>query len=385
MKLLRLIGGLDPEHGGPPVSSLAACIAAQRAGADTTFAFPMKGEPGGALADALTRLRAEGVETKHFPYSAAWGKHGESWGISLDLARWITRNDRHFDIIHCHGAWQMATLLAAHRAGSGPPVVLTPHESLTDFDLAHSSNAVTGRLKKRLRPYYGRRMALFVMASRLEARDSLREGTAGSDRVAIIPHPVYDETRSPAVPAGQPLRSGLKLGYIGRLHAKKNVDVILRALRQTDDGIALTIAGDGPELVALKALSATLGMDHRVAWTGFIDGNQKEEFFHDINVLLMPSDYECFGMAAAEAMARGIPVITTRNTGIAEIIRAEGGGEIVAAEEGALRATIESLSQNPDRVVEQGRRAAAAAHNSLSFAAYGAAMMRHYETLLADR
>ena len=61
MKLLRLIGGLGPEHGGPPVSSVSACIAAQRAGAETTFAFPITDEPRGALADAVVRLRAEGV------------------------------------------------------------------------------------------------------------------------------------------------------------------------------------------------------------------------------------------------------------------------------------------------------------------------------------
>ena len=43
MKVLRLIGSLDPRHGGPPVSSLNSCIAVQRAGAETTFAFPVEG------------------------------------------------------------------------------------------------------------------------------------------------------------------------------------------------------------------------------------------------------------------------------------------------------------------------------------------------------
>ena len=386
MKLLRLIGGLDPEHGGPPVSSLFACIAAQRAGAETTFAFPIEGEPRGALADALIQARAEGVEIKHFPYAAGWGMRGESWGVSFGLARWIKQNYRDFDLIHCHGAWQMVTLLMASGAGNGPPVVLTPHESMTDFDIAQTSSRVTGVLKGWLRRYYARRIDLFVTASHLEARDSLPAGIEGSGRVAVIPHPVYDETKDqPASNAGKSSLGRLQLGYLGRLQAKKNVDIILQALKGANDGIVLSIAGSGPELDALKGLSSTLALDHRVTWLGFIDGERKQQFFHDIDVLLMPSDYECFGMAAAEAMVQGVPVITTPDTGIAEIIRAHGGGDIVAAEPDTLRAAIENLSQDSDKIIEQGENAAVAAHKTLSFEAYGAAMMRHYETLLVRR
>jgi glycosyltransferase involved in cell wall biosynthesis len=383
MKLLRLIGGLGPEHGGPPVSSLYACIAAQRARAETTFAFPVEGEPHGALADALAQLRAEGIKIAHFPYAAAWGRCGESWGVSFGLARWIKQNYHHFDLIHCHGAWQMVTFLMARRAGNGPPVVLTPHESMTDFDMAQSSSPVTGILKRRLRRYYGRRIDLFVMASHLEARDSLPEGIDGSDRIAVIPHPVYDETKDQPAPKAETSGSGrLKLGYLGRLHPKKNVHIILRALQGTDESVSLSIAGSGPELISLKALSATLGLDHRVTWLGFIDGDRKQQFFRDTDILLMPSDYECFGMAAAEAMTHGVPVITTQDTGIAEIIRAHGGGNIVAAESGALQAAINDLSQNPGRRVELARKAAQAAQAVLTFAAYGSAMMGRYEQLL---
>ncbi len=280
----------------------------------------------------------------------------------------------------------MVTLWTARRAGNRPPVVLTPHESMTDFDMAQSSSLLTGMLKRRLRRFYGRRIDLFVMSSHLEARDSLPAGIEGSDRIAVIPHPVCDETKDqPAPNAVKSYPGGLELGYLGRLHAKKNVHIILQALQGTDQDITLSIAGSGPELASLKALSATLGMDHRVTWLGFIDGDRKQQFFCDIGILLMPSDYECFGMAAAEAMTHGVPVITTPDTGIAEIIRTEGGGDIVAVETAALRAAIETLSQDPDKIVEQGRHAAEAAHKSLSFANYGATMMRHYETLLVDR
>lgn len=386
MKLLRLIGGLDPEHGGPPVSSVNACIAAQRAGADTTFAFPMAGDPRGPLADTLDRLRNEGVEIQLFPYSPGWGAHGESWGVSFALSRWIGQHYAHYDIIHCHGAWQMVTYVMARRAGNAPPIVLTPHESMTAFDIAQSSSTLTGRLKKHLRKYYSDRLALFVMSSHLEARDSLPDDRDGSDRIAVIPHPVHDETETAATSDSRSLSSsGLRLGYLGRLHAKKNVDVILGALKGLNDEITLSIAGDGPERAALEALATNLGLNHRISWRGFIEEHRKQDFFQGIDVLLLPSDYECFGMAAAEAMIRGIPVITTPDTGIAEIILDHGGGDIVAAEAVTLQAAIGSLAVNPDIRAKKGQQAAEAAHKSLSFAAYGAEMTRHYETLLAGQ
>ena len=172
MKLLRLIGGLNPEHGGPPVSSVNACIAAQRAGAETTFAFPIEGEPHGVLADTLARLREEGVEVRYFPYSSQWGKRGKSWGVSRQLAHWINNNYLNFDIVHCHGAWQMATFLMARRSGTGPALVLTPHESMTNFDIAQSSSMLTGMAKKWLRHYYAKKFDLIVLSSSLEANDS---------------------------------------------------------------------------------------------------------------------------------------------------------------------------------------------------------------------
>ena len=344
----------------------------------------MTGDPSGALADNLASLHAEGVETKHFPYSTGWGRRGESWGVSSGLSRWIKQNYRDFDLVHCHGAWQMITYLMTRRAENGPPIVLTPHESLTDFDLAQSSSRLTGGLKKWLRRYYQDHIDLFVMSSNLEARDSIPGG--GSDRSAVIPHPVYDQSkRQLAKNAESSTRKGLKLGYLGRLHPKKNIDLILRALSAVSDDITLSIAGCGPELDALRSLSGSLGIAHRVGWQGFIDGAAKQKFFNNINVLIMPSDYECFGMAAAEAMIHGIPVITTANTGIAEIIRAGGGGEIVSAATDTVRAVIEKLANEPDKLSELGRQAAENARNSLSFAAYGGAMMRQYETLLTDR
>ncbi|MBT5048812.1 MAG: glycosyltransferase [Rhodospirillaceae bacterium] len=391
MKVLRLIGSLDPRHGGPPVSSLNSCIAVQRAGAETTFAFPVEGEPSGAMAAALGNLRAAGVDIITFPASTAWGDRGRSWGFCRPLARWVARNRHHFDLIHCHGAWQMVSVLAAR----GPradrqPILLTPHESLTDYDIAQTSSPLTKPLKSWLRRYFIRRFDLFVVASNLEARHSLPPAVEQSDRVAVIPHPVMDgavaatqaDTTAEQISAAP---GGLHVGYLGRLHRKKNVDLLLDAISRIDHPVSLTIAGTGPEEKQLRKLAFDLGLGDRVTWLGFIEGPRKIDFFRTIDVLALPSDYECFGMAAAEALAVGIPVIASAQTGIAEIVRDQGGGHIIEPNRKDIEGAIRALADDPGRLAGLAAGARNAAQSALSFSAHGDALYREYERLAARR
>lgn len=384
MKVLRLIGSLDPSHGGPPVSSLNSCIAAQRAGAETTFAFPVDGEPSKPVAEAVNKLQAAGVDTVTFPASTALGSHGRRWGLSRPLARWIAQNRHRFDLIHCHGAWQMVSVLAARGPSSArQPILLTPHESLTNFDIAQTRNALTKPFKSWLRRYFINRFDLFVVASRLEARDSLPPALEQSHRVAIIPHAVVPATDKARPAQGDAEPGALHMGYLGRLHRKKNVDLLLSAMSRMDHRVSMTIAGAGPEEKQLRKLAFDLGISDRITWLGFIDESQKAEFFRAIHVLALPSDYECFGMAAAEALAAGVPVIVSKRSGIAEIVRDQGGGDIIEPTRQDIERAILSLVNQPGKLAVLAERAGNAAQAALSLSAHGDALYREYERLTA--
>jgi len=387
MKVLRLIGGLDPAHGGPPVSSMHSIIAASRAGAETTLAFPIEPPRAPSVEAAIGRLEAEGVRIVPFEPPAPLSLRARSWGLNRAMAGWIWREARHYDIVHCHGAWQMATLLAllrVHRKKQAS--VLTPHESLTQFDIDQSSAGWLRIAKQRLRRRYLRRFDLVVMSSHIEAEDSIPPDMGRPASLTVISHPVYDETvqqARPRVPTIGP--QGLRLGFLGRLHQKKNVDVLIRALPRLGERVSLAIAGDGPEKDNLTALARDIGVAERVHWLGFVQGHAKADFFRHIDLLTMPSDYECFGMAAAEAMVAGVPVVVSPRTGIAELIRTRGGGDIAQPDPNDFGRAIGQLSHQPDRLAELSRQAIEAAAGDLSFAAHGAAMVACYERLLAAR
>ncbi|MBK20657.1 MAG: hypothetical protein CMM52_17635 [Rhodospirillaceae bacterium] len=381
MKVLRLIGGLDPSHGGPAVSSMNSVIATQRAGAEITFAVPLERSGRAGIENAIAELEDEGVSVITFECATGFESVMPGWGINPKLAKWIRANRDKFDIIHCHGAWQMVTFLTSLSAGRGPLTALTPHESLTDFDIAQSPNVITKFLKPRLKARYLKNIALFVMSSGLEARDSLPSVIANTERNAVIYHPVYDDRKRTPAPRSSSSEAGpLKLGYLGRLHQKKNVNLLIDALAGLGSKLSLTVAGTGPEEERLKAHAHELGVADQINWLGFIQG--KKAFFDQIDVLVMPSEYECFGMAAAEAMVNGIPVIVSRETGIAEVVDQHGGGKIIEPAVDQIRNAITDFSNNSEEFDQLSSDATNCAELALSFKKHGQANVDAYRKLL---
>jgi len=386
VKTLRLIGGVDPAFGGPSVSSINSAIAGQRAGIDTTVAFPVDPARPEIAAPAIARLTGEAVAVETFPLARRPAALARRWGLSHALTRWLRAHRRDYDIVHCHGAWVMPSLAALRFAGRrhAPKIVLSPHEGLTEFNIGQTPNRWLARLKRRLRERYLRRLDLVVVASRLEAFDSMPLEMTRSARVAVIYHPVYDDRRHRARPrVAMVTTEGLRVGFIGRLERKKNLDLMLRALPRVGPNVTLTVAGEGGEGARLRRLAQEIGVADRVAWLGFVEGAAKEDFFRHIDLMVMPSDYECFGMAGGEALSAGVPLLVTHETGIGEVIEAGGGGEIITRDAADIAAAVQKLLHNPKRVAQYSQHAAAAAEAALSFSAHGAAIRRHYENLLS--
>jgi glycosyltransferase involved in cell wall biosynthesis len=201
----------------------------------------------------------------------------------------------------------------------------------------------------------------------------------------VLFHPIYDDRAARAVPRLQPIGDdGLRLGFLGRLHPKKNLDVLIAALPRLPEFITLTVAGDGPpELAAAyRKLARELFVEDRVRWLGFVSGAAREDFFRKIDLLCLPSEFECFGMAAAEALVRGIPVLVSPDTGIAEVVGPRRCGVICAAAEGDIAREVNRLSRARGEMAELSQNAAAAAADMLSFSAHGKALAAAYAALL---
>ena len=111
------------------------------------------------------------------------------------------------------------------------------------------------------------------------------------------------------------------LGMVCRLVQQKGLPYSLEALRriQSDFPAArLVIIGDGEQAGELRQLAAALGVEERVYWLGWRD--DAAELMTALDVLLVPSLWEGFGLVVLEAMARRVPVIASRVSALPEVL-----------------------------------------------------------------
>ncbi|MEA2054534.1 MAG: glycosyltransferase family 4 protein [Candidatus Thermoplasmatota archaeon] len=112
--------------------------------------------------------------------------------------------------------------------------------------------------------------------------------------------------------------------YVGRLVPKKGVDVLILSMREVIKNYPhalLVISGTGKMLPLLKTLVRIAGLDKNVLFLGFVEDPLLPYFYNSADVFVLPSiTAESFGIVLLEAMASGVPVISTKVGGIAEVL-----------------------------------------------------------------
>lgn len=159
-----------------------------------------------------------------------------------------------------------------------------------------------------------------------------------------------------------------RLVFVGRLVARKGLDVLLRALaevRARRPGVVLTVVGEGEQLAELEALADALGLSGAVRWRGALPHAAVRQAMQDGDVVVMPSrtmpDGEAEGspVVTKEALAIGRPVVATDSGGISETLPPALRGELVAYDDpDALAAQLLRVLEQADwsARIDLGRR-----------------------------
>jgi glycosyltransferase involved in cell wall biosynthesis len=144
------------------------------------------------------------------------------------------------------------------------------------------------------------------------------------------------------------------IGHLGAFTKEKGQDVAVAAavlLRESMPHARVLLAGDGMLLNDMRRRAPA-----NVTFPGFIADHAA--FFGALNVFIMPSRSEAWGMAALEAMAHGVPVIASDVGGLPEIVQPGNGGWLVpAGDPAALARAITESASSADRLHEQGKKA----------------------------
>jgi glycosyltransferase involved in cell wall biosynthesis len=188
-------------------------------------------------------------------------------------------------------------------------------------------------------------------------------------RIEVVPNAVADVFFD-APRRREPSAECVTLTYVGRLSAEKGVDVAIEALsllmeREARQRFRLRLVGDGTTAYvgALRQLVRDRHLEDVVSFEGWCTREALVEVYDASTVCLVPSVWaEPFGLVAAEAMTRGVPVVASRVGGLSEVIKDGHDGLLVrpgVAHEmaTAVRALCQNESQR-NRLAKAGERSA---------------------------
>jgi glycosyltransferase involved in cell wall biosynthesis len=296
------------------------------------------------VADTVERLRERGMEVEVLAPGSGYRDYGLAYGggMATNVRRrpWLAplmlfsmwqavrRAARTADLVHAH--W---LLTAAAARFSGRPFVVTLHGS---GSAGRFSDAKLARNRPRLVRSLLRPAAAVICVSETLAA-TVRE--AGIDAI-VIPNGVRipDEVRPPVTPP--------EVLYVGRLSPEKNIDTLLEAVGDLN----LVVAGDGP----LR--------DRVPNALGSVPHAEVERLFERASVVVAPCEREGFGLAAAEAMAFGRPVVAAAGGGLLDLVADGETGLLVPPRDApAMRAAVERLLGDPglrERLGRAGRELA---------------------------
>ncbi|MBX5475180.1 MAG: glycosyltransferase family 4 protein [Thermoleophilia bacterium] len=292
------------------------------------------------VADAVERLRGRGLEIevvapgRYRDFGLAYGGgmaanlRRRPWAAPLMLVsmlRAVRRAARSADLVHAH--WLLTAAVARF---AGKPFVVTLHGS---GSAGRFSDVELARRWPRLVRFLLRPARAVICVSETVAAAVRRAGVEG---VYVIPNGVR-VPESVAPPAAPP-----QVLYVGRLSPEKNIDTLVEACGDLN----LVVAGDGP---LRRLVPGALGA---------VPHAEVERLLERASVVVAPCEREGFGLAAAEAMAFGRPVVAAAGGALLELVAdGETGLLVPPRDAAALRAAVERLLADPELRVRLGSAA----------------------------
>lgn len=367
---LHVVQSLDPANGGTSVS------------------VP-------ALAHAILEDGRYDNDVVHFggaPSAPAGGRRANPLALLLptrarrDLERTVSRSD----VVHVHGIWTshaVATVRLARRHRK--PLVVSAHGMLDEWAL--------GQKRWKKVPY-----AAIVERRNLRAADCLRALTsveADSYRafglrnpIAIVPNGVSipEHVDANAFLDRYPhLRGQRLLLFVGRLHPKKGVDLLVDAWRQICarfPDVHLVLAGPDEGGLKLAGLERDrIDPGARITVTGLLCAEQKWALLASGSVFALPSFSEGLSMAVLEALAAGLPVVMTRGCNFREAEHLESTFMTEPAVR-TLRESLESVLLRPaGELRSRGAAGARFVRSHYSWRSVGDRMADTYDWLRRGR
>lgn len=361
MKILHVIASVDPAGGGP-LEGILRQDAACRAAGDTGTREIVSLDPPNAPFLAGCSMTVHAVGREPSGSRLLWRRALDYWRFSPDLVPWLRANIHRYDAVVVNGIWDYAPFAASRvLPGGGIPYFVFTHGMLDPwfqqtYPLKHLAKqafwlVAQGRLLS------GARSVFFTCEEeRRKARGQF--WWLSGYRETVVPYgasapPPRTSTLEVAFRTAVPgLGDRPYLLFLSRIHRKKGCDILLEAFgRVASKHPTVDLVMAGPDQTGwrpeLEQLAERLGVASRVHWTGPLYGDAKWGALYGADAFVLPSHQENFGIAVAEALGCGTPVLISDKVDIWREIQEARAGLVVSDTIAATELQLEEwLSQD---------------------------------------
>lgn len=390
MKVLHVIPSVSPSLGGPTQVVLNLVKALRECSIEAEIVTT--NDNGTSLLDVplYQKIEYEQVPVWFLP---RFSPPLKEYIFSPAITKWLWQNIRNYDILDNHYLFSYASTCAGAIARwQKIPYTVRTMGQLSPWALAQSQR------KKQIYSLLIERHNL----NRATAIHCTSEGEAADVRNFGIKTPTVTLPLGVNQPelfpnAQQKIRAIYQIPptipivlFLSRLHYKKRPDLLIRslkklALNQTKFHLILAGTGEPEYLEYLQNLVLDNGLTTQTTFAGFVTGKDKDLLLQGADIFVLPSFSENFGIAVAEALAHGLPVIITPDIQIAPEISAANAGLIIPGEEEAIANAIAQLLDNPEQRYQLSENGKKLVKQRYSWNAIASQLTQAYRTIIEQK
>ncbi|MEA5553514.1 glycosyltransferase [Anabaena cylindrica UHCC 0172] len=359
MKVLHIIPSVSPKLGGPTQVVLNLVRALRSEGVDVEIATT--NDDDGLLLDVPLSgcVEYRGLPVWFFPPAARI----KAFLPSPVFTQWLWKNIKNYDVLDNHYLFSyLPSCAAVFAQWQRVPYTVRTMGQLTPWALAQS------KLKKQVYSYLIEKRNLNNAAaihctSVGEMEDAIAFGVKPPK--IVLPLGVNSPTLIGDAKSQLQYRYNVAqevpiILFLSRLHYKKRPELLIQTLgelRKQEQNFHLLIAGSGEDtyVQSLQKMVASVNITNQTSFVGFVSGYEKDLLLQGADLFVLPTYSENFGIALAEAMVSGLPIITTPGVQIAPEIEEAEAGIIVEGEIESLKSAIAHLLNNPQLREQMGQ------------------------------
>ncbi len=300
---------------------------------------------------------------------------------SYELKKYLSKNIKNFDIVHIHTIWQYPTYIVGKIClKNHVPYILRPCGMLDDWSFSQK------KLKKFIYySLYEKRTIKNASAVHCTSKAETEEAQKYLQNKNIFILPLSVDTLFKKASFNNTSKKYIL--YLSRLHYKKQPDLLIKAFSKLVSDYPnhqLILAGpcETKYKYQLEKIIISLNLKKKITFAGMVIGEQKNELLLSASIYVLPSLQENFGIAVAEAMGAGLPVIIGEKVALAKDVINHNAGMVIKPTVDNIANAIKELLSSSEQSNAMGKNGYEFVKNNLSGEAIAKQLIYEYKKIV---